>query len=309
MASVSRADGKSGGCSNGGKALEIKRRRRVQLERNNGGGKDREEGTKMRVVAVVAVCTTGRRLHQHRLWQRWVWEEDNDKGGAATSSLMEAQGKDNDIKSCDCNRGLEMVAPSRGRRGVERVMTAGPMVGELVVLCKQRCSLLLKGKRELVAAAKAATIAFGVEQRKILCCSPCIFDKGGQRLQDSVADDRWGSDGGAGLHKKRVATIAEEVKGEAEEAVASAWGATNCGCGCYDPREAITGLGRQRLVLLRSRVGNAARQREVVATLAGFYQRGRGKSVRTLVEFKLGVDLYRRLALLKLDMGSLLQGI
>ncbi|RRT72297.1 hypothetical protein B296_00014152 [Ensete ventricosum] len=212
MASISRANGKSEGCSNGGKVLEIKRRRRVQLERNNGGGKDREEGTKMRVVVVIAVCTTGRRLHQHRLWQRWVWEEDNDKGGAATSSPMEAQGKDNDSKSCDCNRGLEMVTPSRGRRGVERVTTAGPT--------------------------------------------------------DSVADDRWGSGGGAGFHKKRVAAIAEEVKGEVEEAVASACGATNCGYGCYDPREAITGLGRQRLVLLRSRVSNAARQREVVATLA-----------------------------------------
>ncbi|RWW38869.1 hypothetical protein BHE74_00055859 [Ensete ventricosum] len=36
--------------------------------------------------------------------------------------------------------------------------------------------------------------------------------------------------------------------GEAEEAATSAWGVTNgdCGYDCYDPREVIMGLGRQR---------------------------------------------------------------
>ncbi|RWV82296.1 hypothetical protein GW17_00056215 [Ensete ventricosum] len=33
----------------------------------------------------------GRRCRQHRLWHRWVWEEDGGKEGVATSSPVEAQ--------------------------------------------------------------------------------------------------------------------------------------------------------------------------------------------------------------------------
>ncbi|RRT81495.1 hypothetical protein B296_00003309 [Ensete ventricosum] len=47
-----------------------------------------------------------------------VWEEDGGKGGVAMSSLVEAQGKDSGSRSCNCGKGLEMVAMSRGRRGV-----------------------------------------------------------------------------------------------------------------------------------------------------------------------------------------------
>ncbi|RRT37230.1 hypothetical protein B296_00052088 [Ensete ventricosum] len=42
---------------------------------------------------------------------------------------------------------------------------------------------------------------------------------------------------------------------------------TNGGRFCYDPREAIPELGRQQLVLLRSRAGELARQWEAVVTL------------------------------------------
>ncbi|RZS23288.1 hypothetical protein BHM03_00056191 [Ensete ventricosum] len=50
MVSVWRAN------DSGDEALEVKRRRKVQLEWNNNGGKGREEGMKMRAVAVVAAC-------------------------------------------------------------------------------------------------------------------------------------------------------------------------------------------------------------------------------------------------------------
>ncbi|RWW37535.1 hypothetical protein BHE74_00057335 [Ensete ventricosum] len=43
-----------------------------------------------------------------------------------------------------------------------------------------------------------------------------------------------------------------------------AWGASNGGYSCYDPRGAVTGLGRQRLALLRSRVGDAVGQVEAI---------------------------------------------
>ncbi|RWW87642.1 hypothetical protein BHE74_00003518 [Ensete ventricosum] len=67
MASAWRAHDSSGSYDSGHEALEMKRRHRVWLEGNNNDGKGREEGPKMRVATVVAVCTTGRRCQQHWL--------------------------------------------------------------------------------------------------------------------------------------------------------------------------------------------------------------------------------------------------
>ncbi|RZS04070.1 hypothetical protein BHM03_00034348 [Ensete ventricosum] len=98
MASAWRVDGSSEGCCSGGEALEMKRRRKVRLEGNSGSAK----------VAV----------------------EDGSKGGAATSSSMEAQGKDSDSWSCDCSEGVEMATPSRGRRWVGAGATVGECTAE-----------------------------------------------------------------------------------------------------------------------------------------------------------------------------------
>ncbi|RZR76186.1 hypothetical protein BHM03_00000814 [Ensete ventricosum] len=55
--------------------------------------------------------------------------------------------------------------------------------------------------------------------------------------------------------------------GEAEEAVTPACAATNDSYSCCDPWEVITELGRQRLVLLWSRAGDAAGQQEAMVML------------------------------------------
>ncbi|RZR86274.1 hypothetical protein BHM03_00013452 [Ensete ventricosum] len=51
------------------------------------------------------------------------------------------------------------------------------------------------------------------------------------------------------------------------EAAVLAWGVTNGGCGYCDPREAIIGLGRQQLVLLRGRASDGIGQREATTTM------------------------------------------
>ncbi|RWW53419.1 hypothetical protein BHE74_00040089 [Ensete ventricosum] len=59
-----------------------------------------------------------------------IESEDGWKGGVATSSPVEARGKDNGSRSCDCCRGLEMVAPGRGRREVGMGVAVGECTTE-----------------------------------------------------------------------------------------------------------------------------------------------------------------------------------
>ncbi|RWW56461.1 hypothetical protein BHE74_00036817 [Ensete ventricosum] len=189
MVSAWRADDSS----SGGEALEMKRRHNVWLKGNNDSSKGREEGAKIRAVTVVAACAAGRRRQQHRLWQRWVWEEDGDKGGVAMSSSLEAQGKDSSSRLCGYGKGLEMVASGRGRRGVG----AG-----------DNSEVYDKEVRDW---EQRATV--GVEKqgsrggRRRLLRSPCITDKGGQRLRDGAVGDRWGSSDRRRAIERRGGTV------------------------------------------------------------------------------------------------------
>ncbi|RWW63701.1 hypothetical protein BHE74_00029111 [Ensete ventricosum] len=81
-------------------------------------------------------------------------------------------------------------------------------------------------------------------------------------VADGVADDRWSATEVLGSTSKGRQQPLRRPEGEVEEAATSAWGVTNddCGYGCCDPREAIAGLGRQLLVLLRSRAGDVVGQ-------------------------------------------------
>ncbi|RWW06334.1 hypothetical protein GW17_00030346 [Ensete ventricosum] len=93
----------------------------------------------------------------------------------------------------------------------------------------------------------------GTKMRAAVVVAACV---------DGVANDKWSATEVLGSTSKGRQQPLRRPEGEVEEAATSAWGVTNgdCGYGCCDPREAIAGLGRRLLVLLRSRAGDVVGQ-------------------------------------------------
>ncbi|RRT36195.1 hypothetical protein B296_00058336 [Ensete ventricosum] len=107
MVSVWRAD------DSGGEALEVKRRCKVQLEGNNNGGKGREEGMKMRAVAVMAIGNATGSARLGVTGDNWGRKAGKKQGRKKVAAMIT---KERLLKSGSITQ-VAMLATAKGGKG------------------------------------------------------------------------------------------------------------------------------------------------------------------------------------------------
>ncbi|RWW41227.1 hypothetical protein BHE74_00053300 [Ensete ventricosum] len=223
MVSVWRVD------DSGDEALEVKRRRKVQLEGNNNGGKGREEGTKMRAVAVVAACC--------RAEEEWGLEQVMAVGNAAGSARLGVTGDSWGRK----------VGKKQGRKKVAAMVTKEQLLKSGSIM---QAAMLATGEGGKGDSGNDRSDNSGFWGRTmtdsfttVLVLPTKVASGRGMVLSmtDGAVEEVLGSTSKGRQQRLRRA------EGEVEKIAASVWGVTNSGCGygCYDPRQAIVRLGRQ----------------------------------------------------------------